>query len=189
MRLARIEMIFQREEEIALKVLKYSTGTMRRWGINTGEITEPPGRRQARSLVGARRAGSAAGPWGAESRGGLRGRAASPGHARSTEGLWPPRAHRHQGLVATKGSLLLPASPATSAELRPAGGSAACPRGTPPPGQLSPQHRLRPQLRSSNCFSLFLGGPDWQTDIFWRGRRMACSLRRYVTDAVILIQP
>lgn len=51
MRLARIEMIFQREEEIALKVLKYSTGTMRRWGIDIRGRTKPP------------RAGAGVGAW------------------------------------------------------------------------------------------------------------------------------
>lgn len=132
MRLARIEMIFQREEEIALKVLKYSPGTMRRWGIDVRGRTEPPGpvpgseRGERCGATGGRKPRGALGPGSVplpctchqglvatESSQAQRAR----GHRglEATRSLWPPRAHGHQGLVASEGALLPAASPSVSA--------------------------------------------------------------------------
>jgi len=47
-------MIFQREEEIALKVLKYSTRVMRQRGNNVGKVMEA-GRKQHGVLGGGHR--------------------------------------------------------------------------------------------------------------------------------------
>lgn len=54
MRLPRIKMVFQREEEIALKVLKYSTGVMRQQRINMGKVMEA-GRKQCWGVRGGHR--------------------------------------------------------------------------------------------------------------------------------------
>lgn len=130
MRLARIEMIFQREEEIALKVLKYSSGTMRRWGIDIRGRTEPPGPVPGSERGGC--AGSAAGPRGSSGTGSVplpctchQGLVATEGsqaqRARGHQGLeatksfLPTKTRGHQGLMATEGALLPAASPSVSA--------------------------------------------------------------------------
>lgn len=100
MRLARIEMIFQREEEIALKVLKYSTGTMRRWGIDIRGRTEPPGPVPGSERGGC--AGSAAGPRGASGPGSVPLPCTCHQGLVATEGSQAQRARGHQGLEATK---------------------------------------------------------------------------------------
>lgn len=89
MRLARIEMIFQREEEIALKVLKYSPGTMRRWGIDVRGRAEPPG-----PVPGSERGERCGATGGRKPRGAL-----GPGSV-------PLPCTCHQGLVATELSLI-----------------------------------------------------------------------------------